>query len=69
MTVVVAGLENAVFGMLPLRFMPGSARVRLEPAPYGWLLIGVGVFGFAHVLLNPSAGYMGDTTRTSFSAR
>ena len=64
-TVVVAGLENAVFAMLPLRFLPGSVV-------YAWnrivwaVLIGLGIFGFAHVLLNPSAGYMGDTTRTPF---
>jgi hypothetical protein len=66
-TVVVAGLENAVFAMLPLRFLPGSAV-------YSWnrvawvVLIGLGIFGFAHVLLNPTtgAGYLADTTRTSF---
>ena len=64
-TIVVAGLENAVFAMLPLRFMPGAAV-------YGWnrivwvVLIGLGLFGFAHVLLNPTAGYLADTTRTSF---
>jgi hypothetical protein len=66
-TIVVAGLENAVFAMLPLRFMPGAAV-------FGWnrivwaVLLGLGVFGFAYVLLNPSsgAGYLADTTRTSF---
>jgi hypothetical protein len=31
-----------------------------------FVLIGLGVLGFAHVLLNPSAGYLADTTRTSF---
>jgi hypothetical protein len=66
-TIVVAGLENAVFAMLPLRFLPGAAV-------YDWnrriwlLLIGLGVVGFTHVLLNPAAGagYLADTTRTSF---
>jgi hypothetical protein len=66
-TVVVAGLENAVFAMLPLRFMPGAAV-------YAWnrrvwiVLLALGLFGFVHVLLNPSAGagYLADTTRTSF---
>jgi hypothetical protein len=66
-TVVVAGLENAVFAMLPLRFMPGAAV-------YAWdrrvwvALLALGLFGFAHVLLNPAegAGYLADTTRTSF---
>lgn len=64
-TVVVAGLENAVFAMLPLQFLPGS--VVREWNRWVWVaILGIGVFGFAHVLLNPSAGYMGDTTRTSF---
>ena len=66
-TVVVAGIENAVFAMLPMRFLPGAAV-------YGWnrivwvVLLGLGVFGFAHVLLNPAsnAGYLADTTRTPF---
>jgi hypothetical protein len=66
-TVVVAGLENAVFAMLPLRFMPGAAV-------YAWdrrvwvALLALGLFGFAHVLLNPAegSGYLADTTRTSF---
>jgi hypothetical protein len=67
-TVVVAGLENAVFAMLPLRFLPGAAV-------YAWnrivwvALIGLGLFGFAQVLLNPTGGganYLADPTRTSF---
>ncbi|HUR16886.1 MAG TPA: FGLLP motif-containing membrane protein, partial [Candidatus Limnocylindrales bacterium] len=64
-TIVVAGLENAVFAMLPLRFMPGSAVFDWDRRVWA-ALIGLGIFGFAHVLLNPSAGYMADTTRTSF---
>ena len=64
-TIVVAGLENAVFAMLPLRFLPGEAVYNWNRRV--WLaLIAVGLFGFAHVLLNPSAGYLADTTRTSF---
>jgi len=66
-TVVVAGLENAVFAMLPLRFLPGAAVFGWNKIVWG-LLLGFGVFGFAHVLINPSngAGYLADTTRTSF---
>ena len=66
-TIVVAGLENAVFAMLPLRFLPGAAVFDWNRRV--WLvIIGLGLFGFAHVLLNPSsgAGYMADSTRTSF---
>ncbi len=64
-TIVVAGLENAVFAMLPLRFMPGSTVFDWDRRVWA-VLIGLGIFGFAHVLLNPSAGYLADTTRTSF---
>ena len=66
-TVVVAGLENAVFAMLPLRFMPGGAVFTWNRKVWA-VLIGLGIFGFAHVLLNPSsgAGYLADTSRTSF---
>ncbi len=64
-TVVVAGLENAVFAMLPLRFLPGSVVLAWNRVVWAALL-GVGIFGFAHVLLNPTAGYLGDTTRTPF---
>jgi hypothetical protein len=66
-TVVVAGLENAVFAMLPLRFLPGAAVFNWDKR--AWLaIIGLGLFGFAHVLLNPAsgAGYLADETRTSF---
>ncbi len=66
-TVVVAGLENAVFAMLPLRFMPGGAVYHWNRVVWV-VLIGLGIFGFAEVLLNPGsgAGYLADTTRTSF---
>jgi hypothetical protein len=66
-TVVVAGLENAVFAMLPLRFMPGEAVFNWNR--WVWiLLMALGLFGFVHVLLNPAAGagYLADSTRTSF---
>ncbi len=66
-TVVVAGIENAMFAMLPLRFLPGAAVYEWDRRVW-LLLIALGVFAFAHVLLNPAAGagYLGDTTRTSF---
>ena len=66
-TVVVAGLENAVFAMLPLRFLPGAAVYNWDRRI--WLvIIALGLFGFAHVLLNPASGtgYLADSTRTSF---
>jgi hypothetical protein len=63
-TVVVAGLEAAVIGMLPVRFLPGE-RVRAWNQRVWIGLLGVATFAFCHILLNPSAGYLSDTTRTS----
>jgi hypothetical protein len=64
-TMVVAGLEGAVFAMLPLRFLPGE-RVRAWDRRVWAALLGLGTFGFGHILLHPSSGYLADTTRTSF---
>jgi hypothetical protein len=65
-TVVVAGLEGALFGMLPLRFLPGE-RVRAWSGRFWVGIVGVAAFAFFHILLNPStdAGYLADTERTS----
>jgi hypothetical protein len=63
-TVVVAGLEAAAIAMLPLRFMPGE-RVRNWNQRVWAGLLGVAAFGFLHILLNPSSGYLADSTRTS----
>lgn len=63
-TVVVAGLEAAVFGMMPLRFLPGE-RVRAWNRRVWMGILGVATFAFAHILLNPTSGYLADSTRTS----
>lgn len=63
-TVVVAGLEAAAIAMLPFRFMPGE-RVRNWNQRIWAGLLGVAAFGFLHILLNPSSGYLADSTRTS----
>ena len=63
-TVVVAGLEAAVIGMLPVRFLPGE-RVRAWNQRIWIGLLGIATFAFCHILLNPQAGYLSDTTRTS----
>jgi hypothetical protein len=60
---MVAGLEGVVFGLLPMRFLPG------EPL-YAWnrvawaALLGIGAFAFFHLLINPASGYLSDTSRT-----
>jgi hypothetical protein len=60
---MVAGLEGVVFGLLPMRFLPG------EPL-YAWnrvawaALLGIGAFAFFHILINPASGYLSDASRT-----
>jgi hypothetical protein len=55
--VFLTGLEITTFGLLPLRFLDG-ARV-WEWSRTGWaLLIGAGLFGFIHVLVNQKSGYL-----------
>jgi len=59
----VAGVELTAFGMLPLHFLPGEKVYRWNRGVWA-ALIGLGVFGFAHVLMNPRDGYMADSSRT-----
>ena len=63
-TLTVAGIEMALFAMLPLRFLPGEAVLRWNKAV--WVaLVASGVFGFFLILVNPQNGYMGDSSRNS----
>jgi hypothetical protein len=62
--VMVAGLEGVVFGLLPLRFLPGEPVYAWNRVVWGALL-GIGVFAFFHILINPSSGYLADSSRTS----
>ncbi|MGH2356846.1 MAG: hypothetical protein ACRDGJ_02395 [Candidatus Limnocylindria bacterium] len=63
-TLVVAGLEAAAIAMIPVRFLPGE-RVRSWNWRVWAALLGVAAFGFVHILINPTSGYLADTTRTS----
>ncbi|MEA2621842.1 MAG: hypothetical protein QOH61_752 [Chloroflexota bacterium] len=65
-TVVTAGLEAAVFGLMPVRFLPGEKVFAWNRAVWA-LLVGLGTFGFCHVLLNPRSGYLADTTAASLA--
>lgn len=65
-TVVVAGLEAALFGMMPLRFLPGE-RVRAWNPRFWMALVGVAAFAFFHILLNPSSGYLANSERSSMA--
>ncbi|MCW2761301.1 MAG: hypothetical protein JWR85_1502 [Marmoricola sp.] len=60
----IGGIEGLLFGLIPLRFLPGY-RVK------GWNWIAWGVltavvlYTFVHVLLLPEAGYLGRSTAAS----
>lgn len=60
----IGGIEGLLFGLVPLRFLPGY-RIK------GWswtvwiVLTGVVTFVFANVLLRPDAGYLGRSTGQS----
>lgn len=64
-TVIIAGLEAAVFAMLPMRFLPGE-KVLLWDRRVWAALLGIGLLGFLHILIGPGSGYLADTTRSSF---
>jgi hypothetical protein len=59
-TVVVAGVEGALFELFPLRFLPGEKV-------FGWrrsvwaILFGFAALAFVTVLINPASGYLGST--------
>jgi hypothetical protein len=61
--VVVAGVELAAFGMLPVSFLAGES-VRAWNKPVWAVLVGLGWIGFLIVILNPRNGYLADTTHT-----
>lgn len=61
--IVVGGLEGVVFGLLPLRFLQGEVVFGWNRVIWG-VLFGLGVFAFAHVLVNPASGYLADSSRT-----
>ena len=63
-TLTVAGIEMALFAMLPLRFLPGDAVLHWNKLVWA-ALVAFGVFGFFLVLINPQNGYLGDSSRSS----
>jgi hypothetical protein len=60
---MVAGLEGVVFGLLPMRFLPGEALFAWNRVGWG-VLLAIGAFAFFHILINPASGYLSDTSRT-----
>jgi hypothetical protein len=60
---MVAGLEGVVFGLLPMRFLPGESLFRWNRVLWAGILL-LGAFAFFHILINPASGYLSDTSRT-----
>ena len=60
----IGGIEGLLFGLVPLRFLPGY-RIR----GWNWIawgaLTAIVLFAFVHVLLLPEAGYLGRSTVAS----
>lgn len=62
-TLLVAGLEAVVFGLLPFRFLPGEPLHATNRLFWATLLL-IGAFCFFHILINPASGYLGSSART-----
>jgi hypothetical protein len=64
---LVAGLEAAAFGLMPMRFMPGHMVYKWNRL--GWaLLFGLSVFAFVHLLIGPTSGYVSELAPEAFLA-
>jgi hypothetical protein len=65
--ILVAGLEATAFGLMPLKFMPGHAVYRWNRLAWG-VLFGLSVFGFVHILIGPTSGYVSQLNPQAFIA-
>jgi hypothetical protein len=65
--ILVSGLEATAFGLMPMRFMPGFAVYKWNRLGWG-LLFGLSVFGFLHILIGPTSGYVSSLTPKAFVA-
>jgi len=62
-TIMVAGVQGSLFGLLPIRFFAGAKMIKWNRWVWGALLIVSGL-AFWHVLVNPTSGYLADSSRT-----
>ena len=60
----IGGLEGLLFGLVPLRFLPGARIKGWSWGAWGVLMAGV-LYLFVHVLLMPESGYLGRSTAAS----
>ncbi len=60
----IGGVEGLLFGLIPLRFLPGFRIKGWNWMAWG-VLTAVVLYVFVHVLLAPEAGYLGRSTAAS----
>ena len=60
----IGGLEGLLFGLIPLRFLPGARIANWSWIAWG-VLTAVVAYLFVHVLLMPETGYLGRSTAAS----
>jgi hypothetical protein len=60
----IGGIEGMLFSLVPLRFLPGHRLKQWGWVPWA-LLTALTLYVFVHVLLVPSAGYLGRSTSAS----
>lgn len=61
--IAVAGLEQVMFSLVPMRFLPGAPIYAWNRLAWA-LLLGLSLFAFFHILINPASGYLSDTSRS-----
>lgn len=57
--IAVGGLEAVAFGLLPMRFLAGQALYRWN-RPLWAALLGIGMFAFLYLLVEPHSGYLSE---------
>jgi hypothetical protein len=60
----IATIEGLLFGLIPLRFLPGSRIMRWSRPAWALAMFAV-AFMFVQVLLRPSTGYLGRSSTAS----
>ncbi len=60
----IGGIEGLLFGLLPLKFMPGHQLAQWSWAAWAAITMAVAVL-FVQVLLRPSTGYLGKSSTAS----
>ena len=65
--IVVSALEAVAFGLMPFRFMPGVAIYRWNRVIWA-LLFGASLFGFFHILIGPTSGYLAELSAPAWLA-